>query len=207
MKNYLIIFLLFISIGSGAQTQALKQLELDIEKLAQLKAMLNNMYSGYNILANGYNNIKDQSLANFNLHKNFLDGLLAISPAVRNDPAIQRILEIQSEIVSEYNNTYKRIRDTKLFNAGELDYFSKAYAQIMNKSSQSLDELQVILTPDKLQMNEAERLSAIERISTEMKNQLAAIRSFTNRANVLVGLRERMKKDNDALRNSYGIQK
>jgi hypothetical protein len=207
MKKFLTIITLYFSITGGAQTQSLQQLQLDIEKLAQLKMMLSNMYSGYNMLISSYNNIKDQSLANFNLHKNFLDGLLTISPAVRNDPAINEIFSIQAQIISAYNDTYQKINRTGVFNAGELDYFNKGYAKINKQTDQNLADLQLLIAPDKLQMNEAERLSAIQRIHTDMETQLSAIRSFTKKVNTLSAMRLQMKKENETIRNSFGIQK
>lgn len=207
MKKYLTIITLYFSINGGAQTQSLQQLQLDIEKLAQLKMMLNNMYNGYNMLVSGYSNIKDQSLANFNLHKNFLDGLVSISPAVRNDPAINEIFSIQSQITSAYNDTYQKINRTGLFNASELDYFNKGYAKITKQTDQNLSDLQLMIAHDKLQMNEAERLSAIQQIRADMETQLSAARSFTKKVNTLSALRVQMKKENETIRNSFGIQK
>src|SRR5690242_1627765 len=74
--------LLFIS--SRAQSAEVEQLLLDIDKLTQFKKILQNMYDGYKVLYSGYTNIKDISQGNFSLHKNFLDALLEVSPAVKN---------------------------------------------------------------------------------------------------------------------------
>ena len=203
----LILLIGLIPVQTTAQTQSLQQLQLDIEKLAQLKMMLNNMYSGYNILANGYNNIKNQSLDNFNLHKNYLGGLMSISQAVKNDPSVNAIVLMQSQMVSEYNATYKKVIGTGVFNSDELDYFNKGYARIKKQTDQSMADLQLLITPDRLQMNEAERLSAIEKVRADMETQLNGIRSFTKKVNTLSAMRLQLKKDNQNLRNNYGIPK
>ena len=207
MKKYITIFLLYFSFNGAAQTQSLQQLQLDIEKLAQLKMMLSNMYNGYNMMVSGYNNIKDQSLANFNLHKNFLDGLVTISPAVRNDPSISEIFSIHAQILSAYNDTNRKIIQSGLFSADELDYFNNGFAKINMQAGQNLNDLQLLIAPGKLQMNEAERLSAIQRIRADMQTQLSGIRSFMKKVNTLSALRLQMKTDNQSLRNSFGIQK
>ena len=198
---------LFLCLNGFSQTESLQQLQLDIEKLAQLKLMLNNMYSGYSQLANGYNSIKSQSLDNFNLHKNFLDGLKAVSPAVKNDPAINAIASMQSQIISEYNATYKKLVSTGLFNRDELDYFNKGYARISKQADQNMADLQLLITPERLQMNEAERLSAIDKIRADMESQLNVVKSFSKKVNTLSAIRLQLKKDNQNLRNSYGIIK
>ncbi|MES2329658.1 MAG: TerB family tellurite resistance protein [Bacteroidota bacterium] len=207
MKTLIIIISLCFSLSGTAQTQALKQLQLDIEKLAQLKMQLQYMYKGYSILANGYTNIKNQSLANFVLHKDFIDALSMISPAVKNDPAVRDILTMQAGIVSECNAAYKKVMQYGVFNASEIRSFTKAYAKILSESNSQVDALQIVLTPNKLQMNETERLEAIEKIKESVEEKLAAIRSLSVRANTLASFRMRSKKDNEFLRNQYGIVK
>ena len=53
----------------------IEQLVLDFQKLQDLKAILQNMYTSYKILDQGYTRIKDIAQGQFNLHKAFLDGL------------------------------------------------------------------------------------------------------------------------------------
>jgi hypothetical protein len=57
------------------QSDEAQQLLLYIEKLAQLKNILNDMYRGYQIVSKGYNTNKDISKGNFNLHNVFLKRL------------------------------------------------------------------------------------------------------------------------------------
>ncbi len=206
-KILVIVFGLLFAVNSHSQTQALKQLELDIEKLAQLKSMLNNMYSGYTILSNGYDNIKNQSLASFTLHKNFIDALSQVSPAVKNAPSISAIVSIQAQIVSEYKTTYNTVKSSSSFTAKELDELTNVYNSILSQSSQNLAALQEVITAGKLQMTEADRLLIIESLRSDMEKQLLSLRNFTGQANQMSLLRARLKKDNNSLRNSYGITK
>ncbi len=86
MKKCIVIvwIIMFFFFGQTmAQSTEVQQLLLNIEKLSQLKKILSNMKKGYEIVSNGYNTIKDISKGNFNLHQDFLDGLLQISPTVR----------------------------------------------------------------------------------------------------------------------------
>src|ERR1700759_4695457 len=79
---------------SHAQTIAddLQQLALDIQKLAGLKSVLNQMYQGYELVTKGYNAVKDISQGNYTLHEAFLDGLLIASPTVRKYVRVQDII-------------------------------------------------------------------------------------------------------------------
>jgi hypothetical protein len=88
-----ILIILITSYGSRSfgQSQEIQQLLLNWEKLTQLKTILNDMYEGYKIIDKGYTTIRDISQGNFSLHKDFLDGLLEVSPAVQR---YKRIAEI-----------------------------------------------------------------------------------------------------------------
>ena len=57
MKKLLVVIAIGFSLNANAQTQELQQLALNIEKLAQLKSILDNMYKGYAVLTKGYNTI------------------------------------------------------------------------------------------------------------------------------------------------------
>jgi hypothetical protein len=173
MKNLFLAALLCLALRRS-QTQALEQLQLNIEKLAQLKLMLSNMYNTYSILSNGYNNIKNLSLDNFKLHKGFIDGLSNVSPAVRNATAVADILTTQAKIVSEYNATFKRVTADRLFTPAEVRQLTDAYSNILSKTSRNLDALQQVLTAKKLQMSEAERLEILHSLSLDMEKQLLA---------------------------------
>src|SRR5580704_6413478 len=99
-KIFVIIFLLF-AVKANAQSYELERLILDIEKLAQMKNILSDLYKGYEILNTGYSTIKSISHGNFNLHKAFLDGLLAVSPAVKNYQKALDIIDYEGRIVTE----------------------------------------------------------------------------------------------------------
>src|SRR5580704_9847910 len=101
MRKLVIIIGLFFAKGLYAQSYEMERLILDIQKLEQLKYILNDLYKGYEILNSGYNSIKDISSGNFNLHKGFLDGLLQVSTGVRNYQHITDIIQNQLTILSE----------------------------------------------------------------------------------------------------------
>src|SRR5205085_12086185 len=125
----LFIFLLSVQLCFG-QSQEAKQLMLDVEKLAQLKLMLQHLKDGYKILQTGYNSIKNISKGNFELHKDFLDGLLQVSPAVRSYKKIADIVGFQLKIVKEYKSAFDEFKGSKHFTADEVSYLAKVYANL-----------------------------------------------------------------------------
>jgi hypothetical protein len=207
MKKLLVVIAIGFSLNAHAQAQELQQLALNIEKLAQLKSILDNMYKGYAVLTKGYNTIKDISEGNFTLHQVFLNSLLAVSPSVRNYKKIADIITMQVRIVSEYKSAYSRFKSLNLFKADELDYMSNVYSNLFDKSVQNLDDLVMVITANKLRMNDADRLAAIDRIHTDMTATLSTLRGFNGKTNVMADQRQKALNENIKIKDIYGIQK
>lgn len=136
MKKIIVILfvIIIISPGLSAQSVEAQQLLLNVEKLAQLKQILSDLKKGYQIVSSGYNTIRNISQGNFNLHKAFLDGLLQVSPAVRNYKKVGDIIHYQVLIVKEYKNAFRRFKQDNNLNPQELDYIGKVYDNLFNQS-------------------------------------------------------------------------
>ncbi|WP_240377739.1 hypothetical protein [Arachidicoccus soli] len=86
MKKYLaltVLILVLLIPRAQSQSQEVQELLLDVTKLEQFKQILKDMKSGYTLVMQGYTTVRDISKGDFNLHKVFLDGLMAVSPTVR----------------------------------------------------------------------------------------------------------------------------
>ncbi len=86
MKKYFaltVLILVLLIPRAQSQSQEVQELLLDVTKLEQFKQILKDMKSGYTLVMQGYTTVRDISKGDFNLHKVFLDGLMAVSPTVR----------------------------------------------------------------------------------------------------------------------------
>jgi len=171
-----------------------------------LKANLNEMYKGYNVLAQGYENIKNINVSNFNLHKNFLDGLLLVSPVVKQYKKVADIISEQQQLVSEYTTASKILRSSGYMNADELNYMSNVYNKLFAQSLKNLDELTTILTDGSVRMTDAERLQSIDKIHSDIMDKLSFLKQF-DQTNTLLAV-QRAKEHNDiaTLQSLYGIK-
>ena len=191
----LIVLVVFIIGKNTAQSVEAQQLLLNVEKLSQLKKILDNMYEGYRIVSKGYNIIKDISEGSFNLHRVFLDGLLQVSPVVRKYEKIPEIIRNQTMLVKEYKQAFKSFSRTNLFNSGEVKYLKIVYTNLLSKSLQNLSSLALVLTAGNLRMSEEERLKAIDQIAEDMTDKLHFLRIFNKENNMLAVQRGREKVD------------
>jgi hypothetical protein len=208
MKKLMILLeIIFLTIPgiAAAQSAEVQQLLLNVEKLAQLKKILSNMKTGYQIVSGGYNTIKDISKGNFNLHQTFLDGLMQVSPSVRKYRRIGEIISMQGQLVKEYKSAFRRFEASNLFNANELTYIKNVYANLFNKSLQNLEELAMVVTSGKLRMSDDERLNAIDRIFNDAGDKLVFLRTFNKENNVLAIQRGREMVDTKISKKLNGL--
>lgn len=205
MKKILLLILLSSNICFG-QSQEAKQLLLNVEKLAQLKLMLSHMKTGYQILEKGYTSIKNISQGNFNLHRDFLDGLLQVSPAVKQYSKVADIIRVQLKLVKESKAALAEFRGSKQFTITEIEYLGNVYANLLKECLKTLDELAMVVTAGKLRMSDDERLQAIDKIYDEVMEQYTFLNEFNNGTAILSLQREKEKMDIDLMRKVHGLK-
>lgn len=188
------------------QAQELQQLALNIEKLAQFRQILADMKKGYEILTNGYNAIKNISQGNFQLHKVFLDGLMQVSPAVRQYRRIADIINYQVLLVKEYKQAYRQFDGAGTFSPQELVYISGVYGRLFDASVQNLEDLLTVVTANRLRMSDEERLTEIDKIFTSMDDKLVFLRDFNNSTSILSLQRRKEKIEIQRLQQINGIR-
>jgi len=175
--SIMMLLLSMTNVKAQSIAQLTTQLILDIQKLSELKSILQDMYKSYQIIDKGYTDIKNIAEGNFNLHKLFLDGLLAVSPTVKNYQKVVDIINTQQQIIKEYKSASRLFNSGNIFSTQELDYIGQIYNNLFNLSLKDLDELAMVMTDSELRMSDAERLSAIDRIDKGMQDKLSFLNS------------------------------
>lgn len=208
-KGFIAIIILglsFMANIANAQSDEVEQLLLNVEKLTQFKQILSDMKKGYEVISLGYNSVKDISQGNFSLHKTFLDGLMEVSPTVKKYRKVGEIISMEVSLVSEYKIALKRFQNDDNFNAGELDYISGVYDNLVKKSLENIDDLTTVVTANKLRMSDDERLKAIDNIYKDMEIKVTFLNHFNNSTSALALQRKRSKNDLTGLGNIYGLK-
>lgn len=208
MKKLIIIISLcsgMCTLRASAQDDEFAQLLLNIEKLTQFKKILSDMKKGYQILEGGYNTVKNISEGNFNLHKTFLDGLMEVSPAVRNYHRAADITSYQITLVKEYRQACDRFKSDANFNPEETAYLGRVYDNLFKASVRNLDELLTVITSGKARMSDDERLQAIDRIYADMEDKVMFLRHFNNSTTVLAVQRAKERNDVESIRKIYEL--
>jgi DNA repair ATPase RecN len=204
MKKLVIVIVTLISGVCYGQSQEAQQLLLDWEKLTQFKKILQDMKDGYQIIHKGYSAIRDISSGNFNLHKNFLDALEQISPAVRKYKKIADIINYQLAIVKQYKGAYQQFKDDKTFSVDEINYMGKVYGNLLSETVKNLDELGMVITAGKLRMSDDERMAAIDKIYSSMEDQFSFLQDFNSSTSYLSLQRKGDKAEIEMSRRIHG---
>ena len=200
-----LFLILCFAIKAQAQSDELQQLLLNIEKLSQFKAILSDMKKGYQIYQQGYSSISNLSKGNFNLHNIYLTGLMAVNPAVRNNPRVNQIISQQQDIISEYKRYASLFRQSGTFSSKELDYIANVYNQLVKQSDTNINDLASVTTAGQLRMSDDDRLRGIDRIYSSSSDQLQFLRFFNRQAVMLSLQRSKDLNDARALKRLYSL--
>jgi hypothetical protein len=190
---------------SSAQAQEMQQLILDIEKLTQMKGILSDMKTGYQIYQQGYGSISSLSKGNFDLHNIYLTGLMSVSPAVQNYGRIAEILLMQASLIKSYKTQTSLFQQSGSFSVAELSYMSDVYTRLVSQTLDDVEELTNIITAGKLRMSDADRIKGIDRIYSNSSDRLQFLQSFGNQGIALSLQRSKDAADTQTLKQLYGI--
>lgn len=205
MRRLYIIPLILVLSANG-QSVEIKQLLLNIEKLAQMKAQYQTMVQGYRTLENGYRQVNDLAKGNFLLHQDYLDGLWAVSPSVRQYGRIQLIMQRHRQMVDEYRMVIQQMQSGKILKAEELQKMKSSLAAVINRTSSTIDEMMLVLTPGRLRMNDEERIGLINQVDQEGIELLRQFRSIVDTYSLISDRRIQRQREVKSIRSLYGIK-
>ncbi|MBS1665179.1 MAG: TerB family tellurite resistance protein [Bacteroidetes bacterium] len=205
--KYLLLPLLLTALHAKSQSFEVQELLLDIQKLSQEKQILNDLYTSYQTLEKGYSSIRDIAKGTFDLHKAFLDGLLTVSPAIKQYPKITTIITLQTNLLSSYHTAWNRFRSDPHLTLDEIAVLSNLYTATITRSSMLIEDLTTILTDNQLRASDGERINLIDNIETSMNQQWLRIRQLDNQTAWLSLQRASAQKETDQIKQLYNIWK
>lgn len=201
MKKILcFLFSLVFYLRLSAQAQELEQLRLNLEKLAQFKLMLSQMKSTYRTLENGYNAILDVDKSTFTLHQNYLDGLLLVSPTLRNNPMVNRIYNSQQQLAVDFKTLLRELSLSNVFTTAELSEVRTAFYAIEEVVNTDVKLLVTVLTPNKFRMSDGERTDVVSKIKQSIDRQVFKLNVLRDDYYKQMILRSQKKRDIGAVR-------
>jgi hypothetical protein len=206
MKKWIVAGLFCVlAARAGAQSFEVQQLILDIQKLSQLKKILQDLKDGYQVLDKGYSAVRDISQGSFDLHKAFLDALMIASPGVRNYVRVAQIIGLQGSMLSKYQAAWEKFSHDPHFRPDELAMMATVYGNLLGESARALDDLGMLLTDGALRASDAERLNGIDGIYGGMVKRSGELDGLTHSSAMLSLQRAADAADYETVKKLYGI--
>ena len=173
--------------------------------LQQIAAL--QVYAAYykqgNIIAhNGLGFINGSLTSENGLHTTYYNNLKNVSPVVKNNKQVSDILQWQKDILTRMGNLDK----TANLNENEKKYVVQVKSALFNDCNEQITELQNVVTDNKLQMSDEERLKHIGVIHKAMQDNYRFASSFSDQVKVYVFQKVQENNNVIAEKKIYGIQ-
>lgn len=191
-------------LGGFFSQQATKK-KLMAEQVQGYQLYLSAIKTGYTIADKGLTTAYDLKNGTFSLHTAYFNALQQVAP-VKNAPKGRATDSLYQQIRSLFANEKQWQAKQKLLTVTELQYLDKVSAGLLAKCKTDMDELTDVLTPGKLQLTDAERLSRLDQLYELMKDKQAFAAYFSNKCRKLALNRQKQQKDREQMKKLYGIQ-
>jgi hypothetical protein len=192
MKAYTKIGLLSLGLFGLSTARASAQLVvtapvLEVQSSFQtvLQSTMKGLSSAANVLVD--KGVQEQTLTqifsekNMLMAKNWYDGLQSVSSAVRGYRRVQNIFTKQAFIISEYSNAIMVLRQSKYITPQQLADMTAIYGKMMEESTNTISDLQIVVSPAMLKMTDAERMKFIDQLDAKITDQAGLLSYFTQR--------------------------
>ena len=197
----IIIFTLFSKLSFGQKTEEfLNQKETQkkylLEQLAALKLYAGLLKDGYKVVSNGVTSITHFTKGEFDLHTAFFNSLKAVNPVVANNRKVVEIVKLQLAISKAF-----RLSHSLKVSSDERNYFESVRSKVLQECTNDVDELLLLISSNKLEMKDDERISRINNLHDRMSDKYDFTKSFIGQVKQLSLQRMQDERDLKAFEN------
>lgn len=117
---------------------------------------------------------------------------------------VQKSILLIGEISDIYVNSFQKMLSDENYTPDELSAIAYGYTQLLQESSDVLEEMKSVVNINGLSMSDKERMDVIDRTYNSIRNYRDLV-SYYTRKNISVSyLRAKKKKDTDRVMALYG---
>ena len=189
--------------------KVINALDLEVQRIQNSTIWLQNVQKE---LENDMSALKLDEISQWvqkqrDLYSEYYDELWKVKEIISDYDKIKRIVQMQGNIVSEYKNAFALFQKDQHFSKDELDYMLQVYTGILDESLKTAEQLLLVTSDFITQMDDADRLSIIDRSFTAMQKIYNDLKQF-NSQNIQLSL-QRAAQDNDveSVKKLYGLDK
>lgn len=197
---------------SKAQTMAewTKQKKLQtsykLNQIVALSAYLKVAKKGYEVARVGWNLVGDIQDDEFSLHTDYFGSLKAIHPIVSDYPIALEILKVHRQINRELNWMNYYMADHKMLDDGEIVAVNRFNRNIKEESGLLISELDQLLASNTYDMEDGERLAAIDGLYVCIQQHFQALNTYNKRIRFLDLNRKRKEIQQQQINSFYDVR-
>ena len=191
-KVFITLVIVFVCFRTAEAQDKFKPL---IERIALLQVYLGELKKGYNIVKDGLNTVNDIKRGEFSLHKGYFNSLKTVNPKIKKYSRVFDIMACHQKMLNEYKKVFERAKSSRQFSAHELATLKSIYSNLMDENAKDLDHLLSIITDQRLEMKDSERLEQIDQLYLSVLDRYQFLKSFNSETEILALQRKKEQKD------------
>lgn len=213
MKRIMIIALLVMThVVVSAQTpnfrewfrQKKTQRKYLVEQIAALQVYFEYLKKGYNIVDKGLTNIGNIKNATHQLDNNYFTSLKQVSPVISSSPKYKETTKFYELILNDLRSLANDAQGDATFSAKEKAYVEAIYQKMRSDCNATMEAFLLAVSPEVAEMQDAERLSRLDKVHSEMKDRLAFTKHFVSSTRALSLQRAKEKHSIEVMRKLNG---
>lgn len=200
-KISVVILFLLIAAQLNAQTfnewfrQKKTQKKYLVQQIAALKIYLKYLKQGYRIVDKGLNLVGDIKDGNFHSHKTYFESLRDVNSVVANSGNISSLIFYEEMVIKHASKMRSEFIGNPFLTAEEIDYIQLVCENLMRLSRENTASAENLLTSQKLEMKDDERIARLRVLCLEAKDRFSFAREFYNGNHLMIMQRDKETGD------------
>ena len=182
-------------------SQKKTQIKYLTQQIAALEQYSSYVKQGYQIAQGGWGGIGNWVKGEFDLHSAYYSSLKTVNPAIKNDPKADSIITY-AQLISQQ---FAHLGGLAALDGDTRGYIARVKMAVLTEIDKDLRELQMVITDDKAQLTDDERIKRLDAIYERVKDKLVFSGSFCNDVRMLIVQRNNSLNDINTLKSIYGI--
>lgn len=188
-------------------TKVIKAIDLKVQRMQNKTIWLQNAQK---VLENQLSKLRLAEISSWSsqqrqLYSGYYDELWKVKSIITYYQRIKELTVKQVALVTEYNQAWTLLRRDRHFSAAELSEMQSVYSGILNASVRNLDQILLIVSRDRTQMTDEQRLELINHAGDRLDENYSDLRRFNTQNEILSLQRSRDLNDTQTTRELYGI--
>lgn len=186
-------------------SQKSTQRKYSIRQIAALRVYLDYLKKGYATVQKGLYTIENIKNGNFNLDRDFFNGLKNVNPAIAGTVKVADIIAFQYYITRDMSKVYAFCSSNREFTAEEIRYIARVHTNLLTLTDANMSELWMILGSGGAEMSDDERIERIDKIHSDLRDKSAFVKAFNDDTRLISLSRAKDRHEIGRIKNSIDI--